>query len=121
MFIFWCVFQYQRIVNDYFEHCFDCYRDSKGKTWAPQLPAGKIPDPDQWYGTRQPGDGKRPPDAAVDFSATRSGDIYIFAHEIVISPDLDSPIEPGERAECRKVVPPLPEQQPDRRHSRRGV
>lgn len=97
---------YQRAFSDYYLHCFDCIYDSKNDTYIPEFPSGLTPNTEGYWNEKKTNvfpRGTNSPDGMLDLVAGRAGDIYIFAHEIVISPDLTKPYLPEERAECRKL------------------
>jgi hypothetical protein len=94
---------YKGAYSDYYLHCFDCIKDSKGATYIPEFPSGLTPTMEGFWmnppALNFPA-GTNSPDDLLDPVAGRAGDIYIFAHEIIVSPDLAKPFLPDERAEC---------------------
>jgi hypothetical protein len=99
---------YKNAFSDYYLHCSDCIKDSKGHTYMPEFPSGLTPTTEGFF-KNLPGRvfpaGTNSPDDKLDPVSGTSGDIYIFAHEIIVSKDLGSPHLPEERAECHQKSP----------------
>lgn len=77
---------YRNSFSEYYTACVDCRR----KGLMPQLPSGLIPTYTRTGNpTNDQQDGLPPPDGAIDFVATRSGNITIIAKRIIVRKDLD--------------------------------
>jgi hypothetical protein len=89
---------YRKTYDDYYLHCFDCV---PGETRRAQLPSGLAAAMDFGAGNPFPRfDGEAAPDTLVEFANTRSGNIYIFAKEIIVSDKLSTPVILDDFSEC---------------------
>jgi len=91
---------YKNSYNDYYLHCYDC---ATGETRRPQLPSGLAAATSFGVGTPDKNerfDGEPAPDNLVVFPNVRSGNIYIFAHSLVINAAFTAPNVPADFSEC---------------------
>jgi len=92
------------LYRDYYLHSPDL-PDQSTETAFPELPSGetRLSANGQAIQVMQ---GTPPPDADVDFSEIRSGNIYIFAHKIIVPDQLKKGIPRSERFECSSSPTP---------------
>jgi hypothetical protein len=92
---------YVNSFKDYFLSCPEC----NGDTRFPELPSGLAAASTVLFGGNTPRlDGQSPPDDNLNYTALRSGNIYLFAKTIVINPKLNNPTNLNAVQNCGEKI-----------------
>lgn len=98
--------RYIRSYRQYFNWCTDC-RQLGGATWIPRAPSGLVPAYRVGVGNPQMymKEGFAPFDDEIDFSALKSGNIYIMADTVEVADSLGSPSTSRDAPQCGSKAP----------------